>query len=451
MSFDKNFVWGAATASYQIEGAAYEDGKGPNIWDDLCKSGRILNRDSGEVACDHYHRYKEDIALMKECGMNGYRFSISWSRIMPEGKGKINPAGIKFYQNLVDELLKNGITPFVTLYHWDYPSELLKYGGWLNPESPQWFADYTRVVVEALGDKVKHYMTLNEPQVFVGAGYCGGDHAPQICYPIDMRVKIAHNVLKAHGMAVKVIRELVPDSKIGFAPCSTPTIPFSDEKQEVDSARECYFSIGPGENDWVWSLTWWSDPVFLGKYPEGDAFNRLKQYLPENYEEDLKLINQPLDFCGQNIYQGIYVKKGERWAEHLPRKKGYARTAIDWPVTPEVLYWGVKFIYERYGLPVYITENGISCIDAVSLDGKVHDPNRIDFLNRYLLQLRKAAEDGIPVHGYFQWSFMDNFEWTLGYHERFGLIYVDYETQKRIPKDSFYWYKEVIKENGENL
>ena len=451
MSFDKNFIWGASTAAYQIEGAAFEDGKGPNIWDDLCKTGYIQNGDTGDVACDHYHRYKEDVALMKECGMNGYRFSISWSRVMPEGRGKINPAGIKFYQDLVDELLKNGITPFVTLYHWDYPSELIKYGGWLNPDSPQWFADYTRVVVEALGDKVKHYMTFNEPQVFVGGGYCTAEHAPQLHYSIDNRIKIAHNIMKAHGMAVKVIREVVEDSKVGFSPCSTGIIPVIETPEEIDAAREFCYSIGLEEDAWVWSMTWWSDPIFLGKYPECEAFERLKKYLPENYEEDLKLINQPLDFCAQNIYQGVYVKKGENGAEILPRKTGYPRTAINWVITPEALRWGPRFLYDRYKLPIYIAENGISCADVVSLDGKVHDPNRIDFLNRYLLELKKAAEEGVPVHGYFQWSLMDNLEWTSGYHERFGLIYVDFESLERIPKDSFYWYKEIIASNGEKL
>ncbi len=452
MPFNKDFVWGVATASYQIEGAAYEDGKGPNIWDDFCKQPyKINNGDSGDVACDHYHRYKEDIALMREGGVKAYRFSISWSRIMPEGKGEINPKGIEFYNNLIDELIKNDITPYVTLYHWDYPSALMREGGWLNADSPKWFADYVGAIVSSFGGKVKYFMTLNEPQVFVGHGYCGGDHAPAIHLPLSMQVKIVHNVLKAHGEAVRVIRELVPDSKVGFAGCSNPEIPCNNSPEVIEAAKNRFFSVGCGGNDWVWSVAWWSDPIFLGKYPEGAAFERLKQYLPEGYEKDMEIICQPLDFCGQNIYQGKYVGLGENGAEVLPRKSGYPRTAIDWPITPEALYWGPRFLYERYGLPIFITENGLSCTDVVSLDGKVHDPNRIDYLNRYLLQLKKAAEDGVEVLGYFQWSFMDNFEWARGYFDRFGLVFVDYETQQRIPKDSFYWYKTVIEANGENL
>lgn len=450
MSFKKDFVWGAATASYQIEGAAYEDGKGLNIWDDYCKiPDKILNGDTGDIACDHYHKYKEDIALMKQLGIKAYRFSISWARILPDGIGKVNRKGLEFYKNLVNELKANGITPYATLFHWDYPSKLMQKGGWLNNDSPEWFAEYTRTVLEYFKDDIPNYITLNEPSVVIGCGYVVTEHAPGIKLDNYMLVPMSHNILKAHGMSVKIIRELAPKAKIGYAPASNPIIPINDSKAEVDAAREKYFAVNDPVN-WVWSPSWWGDPIVLGKYPQ-DALEILEKYLPENYKEDLKLINQPIDFYGHNIYQGEYVKEQNGVAVNLPKKVGYPRTAIGWPITPEALYWGPKFLYERYNLPIVITENGLSCHDTVSLDNKVHDPNRIDFLNRYLLQLKKAAEDGVDVAGYFQWSLMDNFEWAKGYFDRFGLIYVDYETLKRTPKDSFYWYSEVIKQNGENL
>lgn len=450
MSFKKDFVWGAATASYQIEGAAYEDGKGLNIWDDYCKiPGKILNGDNGDIACDHYHRYKEDVALMKQLGIKAYRFSVSWARILPNGIGKVNPKGLEFYKNLVDELKSNGITPYVTLFHWDYPSKLFEKGGWLNPESPEWFAEYVRTFVGYFKDSIPNYIIFNEPSVTMGCGYLEACHAPGIKLHNSMVVPMSHNMLKAHGMAVKVIRELAPNAKIGYAPASNPIIPFNNDEKEVEAARKKYF-CNFGEGGWVWSASWWGDPIVFGKYPE-EGLKVLEKYLPQNYKDDMPLINQPIDFYGHNIYQGEYVKEQNGVAVGLPRKVGYPRTAIEWPITPEALYWGPKFLYERYNLPIIITENGLSCHDVISLDGKVHDPNRIDFLNRYLLQLKKAAEDGVDIAGYFQWSLMDNFEWARGYFDRFGLIYVDYETQKRIPKDSFYWYSEVIKQNGENL
>ncbi len=451
MKFPKDFIWGAATASYQIEGAAFEDGKGRNIWDDFCcLPGKIADGSSGETATDHYHRYKEDVALMKELGIKVYRFSLSWARILPEGIGRVNQKGLDFYNSLIDELIKNGIEPYITLYHWDYPSVLMVNGGWGNEGSPKWFEEYTRVVAKAFGDRVKNFITFNEPQAFMGAGFCGTAHAPGISYPPEILAKMCHNVLKAHGMAVKALREIVPDCRVGWAPCAISCIPASDSEEDIEAAREKYFGYYDEFRSFVSSPAWWSDPVVLGHYPE-DGLKLFEKYLPEDYEKDMELICQPLDFYGQNIYQGIYVKKGENGPEKVQLPFGFPRTAMGWNITPESLYWGTKFLYERYNLPIIITENGISCRDNVCLDGKVHDTARIDFYNRYLLSLSKAITDGVDIIGYIAWSLMDNFEWQQGYIERFGLIYVNYQTLERIPKDSFYWYKQVIESNGETL
>lgn len=451
MGFRKDFVWGAATASYQIKGAAYEDGKGKNIWDDFCKQqGKIMDHSSGDVACDHYHHYKEDVELMKGMGVNAYRFSLNWARILPNGIGKVNQKGIEFYNNLIDELLAKGIEPYITLFHWDYPSALEEQGGWLNPKSPEWFEYYTEEVARAFGDRVKNFITFNEPQCIVYAGYCAGTFAPGKKLPNEVTVKMAHNILISHGLAVKVLRREVPDCRIGYAPCFDPAIPLADSEEDMEAARKAYFGLGENENLWALSCSWWSDPVVLGKYPE-DILNRIGRFLPKNYETDMQIICQPLDFYGQNIYKGFRYKKGEKGLEQEPLPVGYPHTANGWPVTPECLYWAAKFLYERYKLPFMITENGISCRDIISLDGKIHDSNRIDYLHKYLRQLKKASDEGVDVQGYFVWSLMDNFEWASGYMERFGMIYVDYQTLERTPKDSYYWYRQTIETNGDLL
>lgn len=450
MGFKKDFVWGAATASYQIEGAWNEDGKGENIWDVYShQPGNVMLGHTGDEACDHYHRYKEDVALMRELGIKAYRFSISWTRIFPDGTGEINEKGVKFYSDLIDELLKNGIEPYITLFHWDYPYALFKKGGWLNDESVKWFADYAGKVAELYSDRVKHFITFNEPQCFIGCGYLSGEHAPFLKLGYKAVFQMCHNVLKSHGAAVIAMREKAKQPiKIGYAPTGSAVYPLTDSPEDIEAAREMFFEckpLGPGT---MWSVSWWSDPVILGRYPE-EGLRMYKDYLPEITEEDMKLISQPIDFYCQNMYNGVTVKANENGkAEWVKREVGHARTSIGWPVTPECMYYGPKFLYERYKLPFYISENGMACHDFVSLDGKVHDPNRIDFVNRYLLELEKASSDGVDVCGYFLWSFMDNFEWAKGYTERFGIVYVDYPSQKRIPKDSAYWYKNWIEEHN---
>lgn len=453
MSFRKDFIWGAATASYQIEGAAYEDGKGLSVWDRFShEEGKVFDGHTGDVACDHYHLYAEDVQLMKEIGLQAYRFSLSWPRILPEGKGAVNQKGLDFYNRLIDELLNANIRPYVTLFHWDYPSALQALGAWENPDSYKWFEEYVALCARSFGDRVKDFITLNEPQCFIGLGYKIGVHAPGYQLPDSAAIPMSHHVLKAHGAGARALRSLVPDARIGYAPCADPCIPLTNTPEDIEAARKAYFTV-PGDNGWAFNAAWWSDPALLGSYPES-GLKHYGKYLPKGWEEDLQLIHQPLDFYGQNIYYGRYVKAAdnEDGFEILRTMPvGFPKTALQWPITPDALYWGPRFLYERYQTPFYMTENGMSAHDVVSLDGKVHDPNRQDYLNRYLLALRKAAEDGADIRGYFQWSLMDNFEWGHGYKERFGLIYVDYQTQKRTLKDSAYWYRSVIESNGEAL
>lgn len=440
MPFRNDFMWGAATASYQIEGAWNEDGKGLNIWDDFTSQpGKIRHNATGNTACDHYHHYKEDVKLMSELGLKAYRFSISWARILPEGTGKVNQKGIDFYNNLINELLKYNITPFVTLYHWDLPYALHLKGGWLNPESSQWFEEYTRVVAENFGDRVKNFITFNEPSVFIGCGYALGSHAPGFTLGSRDLLHIGHNIQLSHGKAVSVLRSIVKDCQIGITLATQPKIPLTAADEE--NAYNSYYGIGLG--GFFWTINYWMDPIVFGKLPQ-ELVNQAGNLLPEYTDSEMKIINQKIDFLGLNIYEAQYEG-------NYNRPDGTAHTELSWDVYPDALKWGVIHNYKRYKLPIIITENGMSAHDWVSLDGKVHDPNRIDFLNRYLKGLKEGVEAGADVKGYFQWSFMDNFEWASGYNPRFGIIHVDYTTLKRTPKDSAFWYKQVIETNGKDL
>jgi len=452
MGFSKDFVWGVSTAAYQIEGAYNTDGKGLNVWDIACmQNGFVRDGDTGNTACDHYHLYKEDVKLMKEMGVKAYRFSISWARVLPEGIGAINEAGMKFYENLVDLLLENGIEPYVTLFHWDYPVSLFEMGGWLNRDSSDWFAEYTKIIVKRLGDRVTHWMTINEPQCFINIGHADGIHAPGLKLNRGYVLKAMHNSLLAHGKSAMTIREYSPKKcEIGFAPVAAVTIPQTDSKDDIQAAKDDMFSDYTFENC-MWKNSLWMDPVYLGIYPN-EAIEVNKEWWPEIKDNDLSIINQPLDFFGMNSYQGATVKKGtDKLVEFIKNPVGYPHTDIKWPITPQILKYGPEFFYERYKLPILVTENGMANLDFVSLDGKVHDPQRIDFLNRYLKEYQKAADNGVDLKGYLQWSFMDNFEWSEGYNQRFGLVYVDYNDKKRIIKDSGYWYMDTINSNGNNL
>lgn len=452
MKFKDNFVWGVATASFQIEGAYKEDGRGEDIWGDWCKTNsNIFENHNGDIACDHYHKYKEDIALIKKMGIKAYRFSIAWARIFPQGTGKINKKGVQFYHNLIDELLKNNIEPYVTLFHWDLPLTLSDKGGWINDDSPYWFEEYARFFGKEYGKKVNHIITFNEPQCTIGLGLQQGIHAPGLKLNPRQILKATHNLLKAHGLAIKALREECPKVLLGIAPTCGVAMPISEKKTDIEIARKRYFEILPLDTNYVWSVSLFLDPIILGDYPV-KYYELYKDFIPEITKEDLELISQPIDFLGQNIYNGYQVTQAEDGKYVYPKHKiGFPHTDMGWPITPDALYWGPKFLYERYHLPFYITENGLACHDVISLDGKVHDSNRIDFLNRYLLSYSRASQEGIDIRGYFQWSLLDNFEWAEGYSKRFGMVYVDYQTQKRIIKDSAFWYKEVIAQNGENL
>lgn len=451
MGFRKEFIWGAASSAYQVEGAWDRDRKGVGVWDLYCREpGRILDGSNGDRACMHYEKYEEDVRHMAQMGLNAYRFSVSWPRIFPEGTGMVNEKGLRFYSDLADCLLEHGIEPWITLFHWNLPYVLYQRGGYLNPDFPDWFAAYAETVVKALSDRVTHFITFNEPQCFVGLGFLTGEHAPGLRMMLSDTFRMAHHVLLAHGKAVQSMRAAAAQPiQIGYAPTCGAAYPASSSPEDVEAAKNRYFACPEDLSNWTWNVSWWSDPVMLGTYPE-DGLRLYEPWLPPIGSNDLKQICQPVDFYGQNLYNGMEYRAGNG-PEAVRRRDGFPKTAAQWPVTPECLYWGPRFLYERYQTPIYITENGMSCHDTVSMDGKVHDPNRIDFLRRYLRELRRASEDGVDIRGYFQWSLTDNFEWAKGYQERFGLIYVDFQTQERIWKDSAYWYQELIRSSGELL
>jgi beta-glucosidase len=447
MGFPKDFKWGVASAAYQIEGAYNEDGKGLSIWDVYSgKDNHTAYNEDGKVACDHYHRVDEDIANMVELGIPYYRFSISWTRVLPDGVGAVNEKGLQFYSDLVDKLLANGIEPMVTLYHWDYPYELHKKGGWLNSDSSDWFLEYTKVVVDALSDRVSHWITINEPQCILGCGYFVGEHAPFQKASSGDQLIMGHNILLSHGKAARYIRQNAKKKPlISYAPIGPCYIPKNDSEEAIEVARQKTFSTrGPA---FSFSISYWSDPIFFGDYPK-ELYEDFGDLVPKFTKEEKAIVTEPLDFYATNIY----YSNGEVEGEYpVNRYQGCPETAMDWVVAPEVLYWSPKFLYERYGKPVLISENGMASNDWVCLDGKVHDLYRIDFVQRYLREYRRAAEAGVPLMGYIYWSIMDNFEWARGYSKRFGLIYVDYRTQQRIIKDSGYWFRDVIAGNGEKL
>ena len=441
MPFPKDFLWGAASAAYQIEGGWDADGKVPGIWDALSE-GHIKRGDTGKVACDHYHRYREDVALMKEIGLKTYRFSVSWPRVM-SGSDTVNEKGLAFYSDLVDELLAAGIEPMVTLFHWDLPLWSHELGGWREGRIVEDFARYTQVVVDALSDRVKWWMTLNEPAAVLGAGYDFGVNAPfeKDYFTLSPEERaadlalISKNLLLAHGRAVQVIRERAKTAPtVGMALCGNMLEPEGDGEAALEKARQATFIEDCNEFD----LHWWADPAYLGVLPKP-----LQGFITE---DELALIHQPLDFFGINTY---YTNNLEGYRGTEPGgRPGMPRTAMGSPITPDALYWEARFTIERYACPLIITENGMANTDFVMTDGKVHDPQRVDFLKLYLKGLECAVDEGYPILGYTYWSILDNMEWSEGYGPRFGLIHVDYRTLERTRKDSSYWYAEVIKNNG---
>lgn len=441
MKFSKDFVWGGATSSYQIEGAAYREGGGRSVWDMLGQQpGKIVNGDTGEIACDHYNRFKDDIALMSNIGLQAYRFSISWPRVLPDGTGKINQQGLDFYSRLIDELLEKNMTPWVTLFHWDFPYELFCRGGWLNRDSADWFAEYTALVVDKLSDRVTQWSTLNEPQCFISLGHLDGTHAPGLKLGMSEVLLAGHNALRAHGKSVQVIRaNAKTEPVISMAQANKISIPASEHPDDIEAARKHMFSV---QEKHLFSNSWFTDPMILGHYPE-EGVRFFAEDMPQIHAGDMECINQKLDHFGTNIYSGVHVRACDENEFEIVEKNDLPVTQMGWPVTPEALYWGPKFIHERYQLPVVVTENGMANDDVVD-NGKIYDKERIEYLYQYLGEYARAIEDGVPARGYFLWSMLDNFEWAEGYSKRFGIVHVDYQTQQRTLKYSAHWYKALI-------
>jgi beta-glucosidase len=427
--FADDFAWGVATSSYQIEGAWDEDGKGESIWDRFTHTpGTIQDGSSGDVACDHYHRYREDVALMKTIGVNAYRFSIGWARIVPDGRGAVNRKGLDFYSRLVDELLGAGITPYATLYHWDLPQALQDSGGWPARSTAEAFVEYAGVVAEALGDRVLHWMTFNEPWVSAWVGHLEGRHAPGH-KDMDEMLAAAHHLLLAHGWAVPVIRQSAAD--LG------PQMPAS---RSYADRRAAYTADG--------SLNrWYLDPLAGRGYPQ-DMVTHYGRSMDFVREGDLKVIAEPLDFLGVNYYTRRVVRSQEVPPEkNMPVEiaAGEDITEMGWEVYPEGLFDLLCRVHFDYRFPaLVVTENGAAFRDKVRPDGNINDVRRVAYLRDHLRAAARAINSGVPLKGYFAWSLMDNFEWSFGYTKRFGIVYVDYQTQERIPKASADYYGRVI-------
>jgi beta-glucosidase len=431
--FPHNFLWGAATASYQIEGAWNEDGKGESIWDRFSHTpGKISDNSTGDVACDHYHHFEEDIALMRRLGLKAYRFSISWTRVLPLGAGNVNPSGLDFYDRLVDALCAANIEPLLTLHHWDYPQALYEAGGWTNRANLHHFADYAAIVTKRLSDRVKYWATFNEPGVIAWDGYISGEHAPGEQNPPKAK-QVAHNLMVAHGLAVQAIRGVDPNLNVGIVLNQWMSDAADDDSQSIHNA----------ESAWNRSETTFLHPIFKGYYhPE---YVEYAGGLPEIQAGDMALIAQRLDFLGVNFYsRNLYNAQG-----HVEEVAGSEYTEMGWEVCAPALRRMLNKINREYNVPpIYITENGASFPDEVSADGKIRDSRRLDYLKNHFIQTRLAMQDGVDVRGYMVWSLMDNFEWGHGFTKRFGIIRVDYETQKRTVKDSGEWYAKVIASNS---
>ncbi|MEX0786922.1 MAG: GH1 family beta-glucosidase [Dehalococcoidia bacterium] len=440
VTFPPDFLWGCATASYQIEGAWDEDGKGESIWDRFSHTdGKVRDGDTGDVACDHYHRFKDDVALMKELGLKSYRFSISWPRCFPDGKSKPNPKGIDFYNKLVDELLAAGITPFPTLYHWDLPQALQDAGGWANRDTAKRFEEYAFNMADKLGDRVKNWVIFNEPLSFTILGYLVGIHAPGI-RDAATAMRTTHIVNLAQGMAARSMRETGKVDGLGSAFSMQGAYPASKSKDDQEAA-ERFFRF---------RNLWFLDPIQHGRYPEayvnGVDLDRLGVE-----PGDMEACKAPLDFIGINLYTRSVVAHDPNDPNIGAREvavENAERTDFGWEVYPEAIHDVIMRIWNDYQLPIYITENGAGYGDAPDKHGVVDDQRRISFLQRYIAQVARAIEEGADVRGYELWSLMDNFEWSLGYSQRFGIVYVDYPTQQRTIKQSGYWYRDVIAKNG---
>ncbi|CAN7162924.1 GH1 family beta-glucosidase [Knoellia sp. LjRoot47] len=441
--FPDGFLWGAATASFQIEGSTTADGRSPSIWDTFCEiEGKVVNKDTGDPACDHYRRMPQDVVLMKELGLDAYRFSVAWPRVIPTGTGAVNPAGIDFYSRLVDDLLEHDIRPFVTLYHWDLPQVLDDRGGWLNRDIKDWFAEYTQTVVSHLGDRVTNWTTLNEPWCSSLLSYSLGHHAPGHTDPVEGLVA-AHHLMLAHGTAVPVIRENCPGAEVSITLNPTQVYgPDDATDADADAVRRADNALNGI----------FFGPLFHGAYPQSllDDTAHLTDHA-WIHDGDLEVISAKLDNLGVNNYFPTRVKATEGAVHPLPGGDGVEETDphppltdMGWEISPQGHHDILMRSAQECGLPIYITENGSAWPDEVSEDGAVHDPDRTAYLHGHLDAVKRAIDDGADIRGYFAWSLMDNFEWAFGYSKRFGIVHVDYDTQKRTVKDSGHEYARII-------
>lgn len=439
-SFQPGFLWGAATSAYQIEGSPLADGAGPSIWHRFAHHpGNVANNDHGDLACDHYRLFADDVVLMRELGLQAYRFSISWSRVIPQGSGRANPAGLDYYSRLVDKLLEHGIQPLATLYHWDLPEALDEQGGWANAESADWFADYAQLLIHSLGDRVDMWITVNEPWVVVDQGYVQGNMAPGR-RDWSEAAAVSRNVLRAHGAAVDRFRH-AGDFRVGLAVNLLPIHPASASEADRQAAERLDTYINRQ----------FLDPVLLGTFPKefaelyGESWSQVG-------EDDLRRISQPIDFIGINYYLRLVVRddpQGDRLRATIVNVPDCRTTSMGWEIYPQGLTEIVNWVHGRYGsVPLYITENGAAFEDHLLPNGAVDDPLRVEYLKAHLLAARHAIIDGADLRGYFVWSLLDNFEWQFGFTKRFGIVYVDYPTQRRIPKSSARYYAKVIRSNG---
>ncbi len=448
-SFPEGFLWGSATASYQVEGAVHEDGRGPSIWDTFSHTpGKTHNGDTGDVADDYYHRYKQDIALMKDLGLKTCRFSIAWSRIFPEGTGSPNPKGLDFYNRMVDALLEAGVQPWCTLYHWDLPQALQDKGGWESADTAKAFADYAGYTAGKLSGKINHYMTINELRSFTELGYQNGMHAPGLQVGPRRFAQLCHYAVLGHGLAVQAIRAAAPSARVGLADNVTAATPVFESPEHIEAATRAMRE----ENAQYLTV------IREGRYTDL-YLKRLGHDAPRFTTEELKIISSPLDFQGLNVYQPLWIRAITAEDNAHDREQGYAAVPdpasyphmySDWlKVGPEGLYWAPKLVDKLWKVKeIYITENGASSADVLTPQGTVLDTDRTMFLRNYLTQLHRAVSEGIPVKGYFLWSLLDNYEWADGYEKRFGITYVDFQTQKRTPKLSSHFYKDVIARNS---
>ncbi len=442
--FPDGFLWGAATSAYQVEGSPLADGAGPSIWQRFTRTpGLVRDGDTGDVACDHYRRWEEDVRLMRDLGLTAYRFSVSWSRVLPQGRGTVNERGLDFYRRLVDGLLANGIQPSVTLYHWDLPAALDDRGGWLNPDVADWFADYARILFGALDDRVQMWATLNEPWVVTDGGYLHGALAPGHRNLFEAPIA-SHNLMRAHGSAVQAYRA-EGSHRIGLVVNIEPKTPASDSPADLAATARAD----------AYMNRQYLDPALLGRYPE-ELREVFGEAWPEHPEEELRHIRQPLDFLGINYYTRNVTRNDP---SALPVRAGrviqrqHAYTETDWEVYPQGLTDTLVWVKERYGdIPLYVTENGVAFYDPpTALDDPHPDPLRVAYLRDHLRAAQSAIEQGVDLRGYFAWSLLDNFEWSLGYSKRFGIVHVDFATQRRTPKQSARFYAEVIRTGGEIL